>query len=705
MNAERLFSLAAVAAALAVGAWALYRAPKRSRAGIALALGLALMGVDTLLSGLSASAYLLPELSTWQHWRLLVLAFLPGCWLLFSLTYARGNEQEFVARWRVVLLGASVLPLALVALAWNDLLGDEPGIGPNSMWMLPLDRAGVLLNIFLTAGAILGLMNLEATLRASRGVMRWRIKYMIVGVGVLLTVWCYNSIQAVLYSAINVDLAGLNAGSLLLGCLFISVALSRGHLGAVDLYPPPRGLQGSLTLIAAGVYLLLVGSLAELVAYLQAGSAFPLQAFLAMVGIGAIASIFLSDRLRLRAKRSFSHYFHRPQYDYRRVWSTFTERTASISDPSDFCREATSLVSETLEALSVTIWLVDEHRQSFSLGASTSFSEEESRALVGDGKISPDLVKMLREHAYPTAVLDVSGALGELMRQLGRKKFENGGDYYFLPLATRDEVLGVLILGDRVSGLPFTFEEFDLMKTLGNQIVATLLSIKLTGRLGEARKLEAFQTMSTFFVHDLKNTASTLSLMLQNLPRHFDDPDFRQDALRAISKSVDKINAMISRLGYFRQSLELKLVPTDLNELIKTSLAGFAGAGSGTLTTDFKPLPLLMIDPGQIQKVITNLVLNARDASGAGGAIVVRTEAREGVVILAVSDNGCGMSPEFMEKSLFRPFQTTKQDGFGIGLFHSKMIVDAHHGKIEVDSRLGEGTTFRVMIPVTGEKA
>lgn len=666
-------------------------------------MGMILMGGETLLSVMSALSPVLAEMLAWQRWRLLVAALLPGVWLYFSLTYSRGNGKEFLARWKAVLIGVFVLPLLLVALSWNDLLGGDAGIGPNSMWMLPLDRAGVLLHVFLAVGAVLCLMNLESTLRASRGIMRWRIKYMIVGVGVLLAIWCYTSIQAVLYSAINVDLAGLNAGSLLLGCLFISVALNRGHLGAVDLYPATRCLQGSLTLIAAGAYLLLVGALAEMVAYLEKGSAFPLQSFLVMVGIGAIASVLLSDRLRLRSKQFTSRHFRRPQYDYRHVWSTFTERTASLSDPGEFCRAVTHLLSDTLEALSVTIWLVDDHRQSFSLGASTSFSEGDSRVLLGDGRLSPDVVKMLHDHAYPTAVLAVSGDLGELMRQLGRKQFENGGDYYFLPLATRDEILGVLILGDRVSGLPFTDEEFDLMKTLGNQIVATLLSIKLAGRLGEARKLEAFQTMSTFFVHDLKNTASTLSLMLQNLPKHFEDPDFRQDALRAISKSVDKINAMISRLGYFRQDMELKPAQTDLNALVGTTLAGLAGVWPGTLNTDFNPLPLLMVDPGQIQKVITNLVLNARDASGPGGTIGIRTESRESMVVLSVSDNGCGMTPEFMEKSLFRPFQTTKHDGFGIGLFHSKMIVDAHRGKIEVDSRPGEGTTFRVMIPVTGE--
>lgn len=667
-------------------------------------MGMFLMGVEILLSALSAMS---PDLSVtlgWQRWRLLVMAFLPGCWLYFSLTYSRGNGKEFLARWKTILLGVIFFPLLLVALSWSDLLGGEAGIGPNFMWMLPLDRAGVLLHVFFAVSAVLCLMNLESTLRASRGVMRWRIKYVIVGVGVVLVIWCYTSIQAVLYSAINMDLAGVTAGSVLLGCLFIAVAQTRGGIGVVDLYPAIRGLQGSMTLIAAGTYLLLVGVLAEMVAYFEHGSAFPFQSFLVMVGIGAFASALLSDRLRLRSKRFISHYFHRPQYDYRHVWSTFTERTASLSDPGEFCRAVTHLLSDTLEALSVTIWLVDDHRQSFSLGGSTSFSEGESRVLLGAGRLSRDVVKMLHDHTYPTAVLAASGELGELMQQLGRKQFENGGDYYFLPLATRDEILGVLILGDRVSGLPFTDEEFDLMKTIGNQVVATLLNIKLTVRLGEARKLEAFQTMSTFFVHDLKNTASTLSLMLQNLPEHFEDPDFRQDALRAISKSVDKINAMISRLSYFRKDMDLKPAPTDLNALTRTTLAGLAGSWPGTLNTDFNPLPLLMVDPGQIQKVITNLVLNARDAAGSGGTISIGTETYEREVILSVSDNGCGMTSEFMERSLFRPFQTTKHDGFGIGLFHSKMIIEAHHGKIEVDSRPGEGTTFRVRIPVTGEK-
>jgi signal transduction histidine kinase len=86
---------------------------------------------------------------------------------------------------------------------------------------------------------------------------------------------------------------------------------------------------------------------------------------------------------------------------------------------------------------------------------------------------------------------------------------------------------------------------------------------------------------------------------------------------------------------------------------------------------------------------------------GAGGQIRVQTGRRNGWVVLAVTDNGCGMSPDFIQRNLYRPFQTTKKKGIGIGMFHCKMIVEAHRGKMEVESEPGKGTAFRVLLPVT----
>jgi signal transduction histidine kinase len=213
--------------------------------------------------------------------------------------------------------------------------------------------------------------------------------------------------------------------------------------------------------------------------------------------------------------------------------------------------------------------------------------------------------------------------------------------------------------------------------------------------------MEAFQTMSAFFVHDLKNTASTLSLMLQNLPAHFADPSFREDALRGLGKSVTRINELISRLGALRQELSLKLAPVNVNLVVARAIESLGGARAAQLSQQLaSTLPEPYADADQLQKVIVNLLVNAFEAVGEGGQVRVSTSQRGNWVVMSVTDNGCGMSAEFMSRSLFRPFQTTKKKGIGIGMFLTKSIVEAHHGKIEVQSESGKGSTFEVLLPL-----
>jgi signal transduction histidine kinase len=121
------------------------------------------------------------------------------------------------------------------------------------------------------------------------------------------------------------------------------------------------------------------------------------------------------------------------------------------------------------------------------------------------------------------------------------------------------------------------------------------------------------------------------------------------------------------------------------------------------IATKLDSLPRIVADPEQLRSVITNLLLNAREAIGAQGRITIETKKLDGWVTLSVSDNGCGMSPEFLKNSLFRPFHTTKKEGLGIGMFQAKMIVEAHNGNIRVKSEPGSGTTFQLMLPLTSK--
>jgi len=291
------------------------------------------------------------------------------------------------------------------------------------------------------------------------------------------------------------------------------------------------------------------------------------------------------------------------------------------------------------------------------------------------------------------------GDYAESLRQIASSQFRTGGNRICAPLWTGDRCIGVAILADRVGGVPYTVEELDLLKCMGDQIAVSLLNLRLTEEIMRAKELEAFQAMSAFFVHDLKNAASTLSLTLQNLPVHFDDPAFRQDALRGIGETANRINQLVSRVGALRP-LELKLAEVDLNLLVVDALEVLKGEPGINVVKKLDLQPKLNVDRDQFGSVITNLLLNARDAIQPGGEVSVETNQSNGWAILSVADNGCGMSPAFLKASLFRPFQTTKKKGLGIGMFQSKMIVEAHRGKIQVDSEPGAGTTFRVMLPL-----
>jgi putative PEP-CTERM system histidine kinase len=287
---------------------------------------------------------------------------------------------------------------------------------------------------------------------------------------------------------------------------------------------------------------------------------------------------------------------------------------------------------------------------------------------------------------------------------MGAGIFPNGGNRICVPLRAGDRWLGLLVMTDRVNAVPYTPEEMDLLQCLGDDVAANLLNIRLIRESMERKELEAFQTMSTFFIHDLKNAASTLGLTLQNLPTHFEDPAFRQDALRGMAAAADKINQMISRLSAFREELRPKPIETDLNLLVTETLRALNGAPLTNLTTSFDTLPMVLADPNQLRSVIMNLVLNARDAAGPNGNISIETKKSRGWVTLSVSDNGCGMSSSFIKDSLFRPFQTTKKNGLGVGMFQSKMIVEAHRGTIRVKSQPGAGATFEVILPLESDK-
>jgi len=344
----------------------------------------------------------------------------------------------------------------------------------------------------------------------------------------------------------------------------------------------------------------------------------------------------------------------------------------------------------------VTVWLFPTDVQNrIVIGGSTVCWDRQTAPGGWETTVQTLMVAMLPQ----TMPVDFASPLAPGLQDCPRDALQAIRIRYGTILVSGQQILGMITLSERLTREPFVTEDFNLLKTIADQAAVSVQNAQLSQHLLEARQMDAFQMVSTFFIHDLKNLAAKLSLMVQNLPVHYANPEFRDDMLHVISKSVTKMNTMCSQLTLFTHTIDLNLSDADLNVLIQDTVAELDGTSTVQWHQELLPLPRIQVDQEQIRKVIGNLLLNAIEAMDQDGEIRVTTAWVDPWVVVTISDNGCGMSQEFLTDKLFEPFQTTKSQGLGIGMFHSKKIIESHHGRIEAESIEGMGSTFRVLLP------
>ena len=674
---------------------------QRSVASWCFSLGMLIFSLESLFGAIGNDSSLPQKAAFWETLSLIAKSFLPGVWLIFSLTYSRANYRDFLVRSRWLVIGAFLIPLLSLAALYSSfffVVAYEP---PAYGWELRFNEPAKILNILILISTVLILANIERTFRAAVGTMRWRIKFLVLGLGVIFGALIYTRSQALLFSDYSPTQLSVETVALLIGCALIAIAYVRTGSREIDVYPSRAVLHTSVTALLTGAYLFVVGVLAQIIAHFGGAASFPVAAFVVLLGMATLAVLLLSDRARQSVQLFVSRHFKRPQYDFRQIWARFTRSLSVALDETALGTIASRLISETFGALSVSTWLLDQQRERLVRISSTADGQQVqignlTSSITGEEVSSAELSKQSRP-------FNLGRAKEKWARDLMAKstgQFRSGGSPICVPLVGGDHWLGAIVLADRVRGLGYSAEEMDLLKCIGEQVAASLLKLRLTEEIMERKELEVFQTMSAFLIHDLKNAASTLGLMLENLPTHFDKPAFREDALSGIGSAASRINDLINRMNALRHELRLKPVEVDLNLVVTEALANLNGTLDTDLVTKFDQVPKISADRQQLQSVFTNLLFNARDAVGMNGRIMVETARQGEWVALSVSDNGCGMTEQFIKNSLFRPFRSTKKKGLGIGMFQSKTIVEAHHGKIHVESELGVGTTFRVMLPL-----
>jgi two-component system, NtrC family, sensor histidine kinase HydH len=221
-----------------------------------------------------------------------------------------------------------------------------------------------------------------------------------------------------------------------------------------------------------------------------------------------------------------------------------------------------------------------------------------------------------------------------------------------------------------------------------------------------AERLAALGQLTAGLAHELRNPLGTMKTSAQLLSRQVGQENaVAQEMAGFITSEVDRTNSLITRFLDFARPQRLKLETADITSMLDSAIARFEREqkNSGTSVTVFKnyspDVPPVRFDAELMERVIANLLLNAAQASPPGGVVTVKTLSHDAEVEVAVIDRGSGIDPQNIE-NIFNPFFTTKTEGIGFGLAIISKILDEHGGRITVESTLGEGSVFRVFLPL-----
>jgi len=275
--------------------------------------------------------------------------------------------------------------------------------------------------------------------------------------------------------------------------------------------------------------------------------------------------------------------------------------------------------------------------------------------------------------------------------------------WLIVPLLSDAELMGFIVLTTPRTAVKVNWEVRDLLKTASHQAASYLGQMRASEALLEARKFEAFNRMSAFVVHDLKNLIAQLSLMTRNAERHRDNPDFQRDVLSTVEHVVGRMNKLMLQLKTGATPVENPR-PVDLGVLVQRVCAAKMGANV-QIAIELSPGVSTRGDEERLEYIIGHLVQNAIDATVSGGDVKVNLQREDPFAVVVITDTGVGMSVEFVRDRLFKPFETTKHSGMGIGVYESTRYVRELGGDVSIDSVPGVGTTVRVRLPLIGNAA
>jgi putative PEP-CTERM system histidine kinase len=603
-----------------------------------------------------------------------------AAWFAFLLVLL-GYSGRAVRPLRLAALGIGVYcGITLVA---QLLLAGGPAASRN-------DVIGILSALIL---AVIGMVLTEQLFRNVHPQQRWGVKFLCLGLCGMFGYDFYLYSHALLFRGADPEVWAARGAVNVLVVPLLAVATARNPKWSLEVAVSRRIVFHATMVFGAAAYLVAMAGVGYYIRYVGGTWGGVLQATLLFGALLMMIAMFFSGTVRAQIKLFLSRNFFTFHYDYREEWLRFT-RMLSEGQPGIQLRERSiQAIAELVDSPGGALWLA---RDSGKFEAVAEWNMPAARsAATADIPVHGVLAEQRRvidltqagEEAGPGASAGVPGCLRSLPQA-----------WLVVPLILHEQLLGFVVLARSKGKVKLNWEVCDILETAGRQAASYLAQLEAAKALLVARQFESFNRMSAFVVHDLKNLIAQLSLLLSNAARHKHNPAFHEDMIETVAHSVDKMKRLLLQL---RGAYALEPpAPVAVQEVLKRAAAAKAGARP-SLALDLPPRPVsVLAHASRLERVLGHLIQNAIEATADGGSVRVGLARQERDAVIEIADDGCGMSERFVRECLFNPFESTKATGMGIGTYEAQEYVHELGGRIEVASRQGEGTIFRVLLPV-----
>jgi len=604
-------------------------------------------------------------------------------WLYFVLSILNAGTSRVISNYAYIALYLLTSTAVLLALFGNALV-------ENIASEYNLHLLALILLIY----AIIGFVLIEQLYRNVQPEKRWAIKFLCIGLGALFAYDLYIYANALLFDQVDQSLWDARGVVNTLIIPLIAISAKRNPNWSFDIFVSRHVVFYSTGIMAVGFYLVLM-SFGGYYIKIYGGTWGAVAQTIFFVGAVIVLFVVLSSgKTRAKLKIFISKHFYKNKYDYREEWLRL------IHNISEY-KSATYFKDQIIQTVA---GIVQSHGGALFLECTDGFRCESSwncPQLEHEVPFQSSLVKFIHKFEW---IIDI-------------KEYKSNKEHYanldipdwilgmqsawlIVPLKHNYKIIGFFLLLESNINQYLNWEDRDLLKAVGRQVSSYLAFIQTSEALSQAEQFDAFNRLSAYVVHDLKNQLSQLELVVKNAEQYKNNPDFIADAFLTVSNVVSKMQKMLGQLKKMhltRSDARLVDLEKILDDVIKRRSAQIPKPKLSVIDKGLQ----IYIEVERLENALEHLIQNAQEAVEKSGTVEIQLSESDGYAIITVKDDGVGMTQSFIKQHLFKPFYTTKGNaGMGIGVYEVKEFVHAYNGVLNVESAPGQGSVFTIKLPI-----